>query len=448
MLFSGCASKRLAKKGLEHQKAGFYSDAAGYFYQALLKNDDNLDAKIGLKNTGQQVLNDHLVAFDKAFRNQESDIAVYNYMKARNYFNKVEQVGVKLDFPEKYVAYFEEVKHDHLQSSYQKGYKLLMEERFTEAEEIFNEIYDIDKDYKNVQQLLREARYETLYRNAQSAMNDGKYRKAYDLLEEILIDVAYKNAEYLKEQCLEKGQVTIALLAFENSSGNPRAATIVRSKLESKLNRMTNPFLRIVDRSLTEEIMDEQEINMAGIARNSGSFDAEQLDGIKAFLQSTVLQHDAYETPLSHEQKRGYLKKESKFRDKETGKTKTRVTYDKVTYEEYSKKSSASCQFSFKLVSAENGQILASDVLRASLEDEMHYVDFEGDTKNLVPGYWKYKRRDTRSDVIKDNYSDVRKLQRLAEGKRSLKSPDVLSEEAVERVALDAARKINAYNPE
>jgi hypothetical protein len=78
----------------------------------------------------------------------------------------------------------------------------------------------------------------------------------------------------------------------------------------------------------------------------------------------------------------------------------------------------------------------------------MHYVDFEGDTKNLVPGYWKYKRRDTRSDVIKDNYSDVRKLQRLAEGKRSLKSPDVLSEEAVERVALDAARKINAYNPE
>jgi hypothetical protein len=279
-------------------------------------------------------------------------------------------------------------------------------------------------------------------------MNDGKYRKAYDLLEEILIDVAYKNAESLKEQCLEKGQVTIALLAFENSSGNPRAATIVRSKLESKLNRMTNPFLRIVDRSLTEEIMDEQEINMAGIARNSGSFDAEQLDGIKAFLQSTVLQHDAYETPLSHEQKRGYLKKESKFRDKETGKTKTRVTYDKVTYEEYSKKSSASCQFSFKLVSAENGQILASDVLRASLEDEMHYVDFEGDTKNLVPGYWKYKRRDTRSDVIKDNYSDVRKLQRLAEGKRSLKSPDVLSEEAVERVALDAARKINAYNPE
>ncbi|MDZ7774531.1 MAG: hypothetical protein U5L09_02415 [Bacteroidales bacterium] len=41
-----------------------------------------------------------------------------------------------------------------------------MEERFAEAEEIFNEIYDIDKDYKNVQQLLREARYEPLYRNA------------------------------------------------------------------------------------------------------------------------------------------------------------------------------------------------------------------------------------------------------------------------------------------
>ncbi|MDZ7774530.1 MAG: hypothetical protein U5L09_02410 [Bacteroidales bacterium] len=135
----------------------------------------------------------------------------------------------------------------------------------------------------------------------------------------------------------------------------------------------------------------EREINMAGIASNGGSFDAEQLDGIKAFLQCTVLQYDAHETPLSHEQKRGYLKKESEFRDKETGKTKTRVTYDKVTYEEYSKKSSASCQFSFKLVSAENGQILASDVLRASLEDEMHYVDFEGDTKNLVPGYWKYQ---------------------------------------------------------
>ncbi|HKK10934.1 MAG TPA: hypothetical protein VJ939_08855 [Bacteroidales bacterium] len=94
LIFSGCASKRLTKKGQEHQKAGFYEQAASYFYEALQKNDDNLDAKIGLRNTGQQVLEDQLEEFYTAYQNQKTDKAVWTYLEARNYYEKVNQMGV------------------------------------------------------------------------------------------------------------------------------------------------------------------------------------------------------------------------------------------------------------------------------------------------------------------------------------------------------------------
>jgi hypothetical protein len=120
LLAGGCASKRLAKKGVEHEQAGFYREAASYYYEALLKNDDNLDAKIGLKRTGQQVLDDKLASFMKLYEESDTESAVYAYRDAVNYFEQVKSTGVHLIFPENYHSYYQEVKRDHLAGSYEK----------------------------------------------------------------------------------------------------------------------------------------------------------------------------------------------------------------------------------------------------------------------------------------------------------------------------------------
>ncbi len=63
IVLSGCASKRFVKKGLEMENAGLYSDAANMYYNSLLKNINNVDAKLGLQRTGQLVLDDYIDEF-------------------------------------------------------------------------------------------------------------------------------------------------------------------------------------------------------------------------------------------------------------------------------------------------------------------------------------------------------------------------------------------------
>lgn len=448
LLAGGCASKRLAKKGAEHEQAGFYREAASYYYEALLKNDDNLDAKIGLKRTGQQVLDDKLASFMKLYEKSDTESAVYAYRDAVNYFEQVKSTGVHLIFPENHQSYYHEVKRNHLSGSYEKGYDMLMQQKFSEAEKLFVEIYKLDPDYRDVKKLLNESRYEPLFMKGQKAMSDKKYRSAYDYFQNILMHADYKNAATLSEQCIEKGQVTIAILPIENQTRERALSEAVRARLESKLARMTNPFLKVIDRSLTEEILNEQEINLSGLTQNSESFDAGQISGTKAFLQSTVLAYNNHSGHPTSQEKKGYEKHERTVRDPDTGKKETRVSYKKVTYQEFEQKNSASCNLSFKLISAETGEILATDVVRVQKEDHMHYAAYEGDDDKLVPGYWKYRRRDSQEDDIKSSYYQVAGLQGLLNADRNIESPEALSEKVLDIVALQVARKVNAFNPE
>src|SRR5690554_1092437 len=58
---AGCTgSKSLAKKGAKLEEAGLYDNAALFYYNSLLRNSNNVDARIGLARTGQRVVNDKL----------------------------------------------------------------------------------------------------------------------------------------------------------------------------------------------------------------------------------------------------------------------------------------------------------------------------------------------------------------------------------------------------
>src|SRR5690554_4858443 len=48
------------KKGAKLEEAGLYDNAALFYYNSLLRNSNNVDARIGLARTGQRVVNDKL----------------------------------------------------------------------------------------------------------------------------------------------------------------------------------------------------------------------------------------------------------------------------------------------------------------------------------------------------------------------------------------------------
>ena len=66
VMVGGCQnSKHFTKLAAKQEAAGLTHEAANNFYTALIKNRSNVDAQIGMKKTGQLVLNEMLNDFAK-----------------------------------------------------------------------------------------------------------------------------------------------------------------------------------------------------------------------------------------------------------------------------------------------------------------------------------------------------------------------------------------------
>lgn len=440
LLIAGCASKRYTKKAAKFEEAGLYEDAAEYYYEAVKKKDSNVDAKLGLRKTGQITLDRKLADFSSAYKQADYKKAVYNYLNAEKYFNKVKVVKVDLDFPEYYKEYYEEAKGDYLNKKYADGLDKLNREDFTAALMVFEEIRKIDANYKDVQDLFITAKYEPMYRDANQFLETGLYRKAYYTFETIINGVGtYKQSIALKDEAQEKG--TISVLVTNFSYGNYRygkTASEITADLKGDLSELKNPFLKIIDpTSLNANIYNNGQINMK----------AANLAGIQGVLTGTVTKVSATTGKIYKDEKRGYIKEVTKTKDKE-GKDVETVKYYKTTYLEYKQVNNASFGVDFKLVSTNDNVVMVSDMISENNSDRVHFAAFSGDNNKLIPGYWKYKDRDSKEDVQNDNNSDINRLHQLLKADREIQSAESLLNEIMNQSVNKIAHKIDKYNPE
>lgn len=440
LLFAGCASKRYTKKAAKFEEAGLYEDAAEYYYQAVKKKDSNVDAKLGLKKTGQMTLDKKLAEFTASYKQSDYKKAVYNYLDAEKFYNKVKSVRVELDFPEYHKEYYEEAKGDYLNKKYADGVDKLNREDFAAALSVFQEIKGIDADYKDVKDLYITAKYEPMYRDANQYLETGLYRKAYYTYETIINGAgSYKQSVALKDEAQEKGTITVLVndLLYRNFKYRATASEIT-SDLKGKLSALNNPFLRIIDpSSLSVDIYENGQMNMQ----------AANLAGIKAILSGTVTEVRTINGRLDKDEQKGYLKHVTKTKDKE-GNEIEKISYTKTVYYEYKQSTSASLALNYKLISTDDNSVLVSDMISLTNSDRIHYATFKGDDKKLIPGYWKYENRNSREDVKKDNKSDINKLHDLLKADKNIKSASTLLNELVDNSVRDITEKINKYNPE
>jgi len=440
LLVAGCASKRYTKKAAKFEEAGLYEDAAEYYYQAVKKKDSNVDAKLGLRKTGQMALDKKLADFTYAYKQADYKKAVYNYLDAEKYYNKITAVKVELDFPEYHKEYYEEAKGDYLNKKYADGLDKLNREDFNAALMVFEEIRKIDANYKDVKDLYITAKYEPMYRDANLYLETGLYRKAYYTFESIISGAgSYKQSVTLKDEAQQKGTITILVTDLSFTSYNYKeTAGKLTSEIKSDLSALKNPFLKIIDpSSLDVNIYQNGQMNMQ----------AANLAGIKAVFTGNVTSVGISTSKLSKTEKRGYLKEVTKTKDAE-GKEIERVKYIKTTYFEYQQESRANLAMNFKLISTNDNSVMVSDVINLNNLDKIHYATFSGDKNKLIPGYWKYKDRNSSEDVQKDNKSDVNRLRDLLNAKKELKSSQNLLNELLGQTVKEVTSKVDKYNPE
>ncbi|MDB4835039.1 CsgG/HfaB family protein [Cyclobacteriaceae bacterium] len=397
----------MVRKARRLEKVGYYKEAAKLYFDGLRRNPKNTKAIIGVKTTGQKVLDDHLRKFYKAYSFEQYKEAIFSYKHADSVFSQIKGYNVTLDFPSYYVNYFDESKSKYLPTRYKEGKQLLDDEEFEKAEAVFKEIVYIQQDYKDADKLRRIAYVEPLYRSAQVDRENRHFRTAYYKYDEILeVKAGYKDVLDLKEEVRLEALLTIAFIPLPGEKTKIVASNEMAYQVLQDITREKDPLIKVVDRQNIDKLIEEQKLALSGLVDNSTAAQAGQILGVKAVFFGYVTHSAAQEGYLKSERKTAYEKVVTYVYNSETKKKDRKVSYDKVYYNHYTRTNSVSLTFYFKLVSSETGEILTSGTYKKSHSDFMEYSTYSGNvsklykTENGVYNPW-FRKKFRNSSAIK-----------------------------------------------
>lgn len=434
LVFGSCASRKYTKKGEKFEIAGQFEEAADMYYMAFVKKNTNLEAKDGLKRTSQMTLAKKLTEFNKSYNNQDNKEAVDKYLDARKYYDKIAGVGIELSFPSYYDEYYAEVKDIYLEDRYYEGTTLLDEEKFAQAEKVFREIVKLQANYKDAKDKLSTAIYEPKYREGLDMMETNRYRQAYYQFEDIINGAgAYKSSYDFKKECLKKGTITITIDKIANNTSVTGIETTLESKMISQIKGFNNPFIKLIDSQ-----------NQSRAADVNGSISSKSITS-SVTLYVTISKFTYNRGSQEKIEKHGYLRKKVKVMNRETEEYEYKTEYNKVVYYEYKMTRSLDMSYAYKLVNNRTSEILSTETKNVLVRDDIHYAKYDGDKKNLVPGYWKSKTTASSEDYINDKSSSIKKLNSLLSARSSIKDYNTLSSEAIGSSSNIISESVNKY---
>ena len=449
LLVAGCASKKFAKQADKYAEAGMYKNAAEMYYKSVAANKKNIDAKMGLQRTGQLLLQDKFETFKTHYKNNAVKEAVYAYIEADNYYNKVKSVGVNLIYPAENKVYWEEVKEKYLDQRYSEGMQALDAEEFATSESIFSEILSIDPSYKDSKTHWITSKYEPIYRRGIDELNSDFFRKAYYSFDDIIKGTGtYKNTLELKNEALDKAMITIAIAPFYiNYSTYYQTSQSLQNSIIKGINQINSPFYKIVADPVIATLPNNGRKSrlkdlIPYISAYSRGISA------KAILTGNITRLIERQGETIEETKPGYIKNVISYIDKETGEKKTKNEFIKTNYKEYSKENKTTFIFEYSLIDVATGTIIVSDVFNLTKNDKIHYAEYNGDTKKLVPGYWKQRDKDSPEDRIDDNNNSITNLKNLLSASKEIKSPQTITHEIISEITEKLVHSIENYNPE
>lgn len=447
ILLIACNSpKSLYKKGVKLQDQNLHEQACQYFIKSLDKKPDLIEANQALKISGQRVVNQYLDEFFKAKNFQKDKEAVYHYRSAILIQKRVERYKINLEIPSEYINDFNTLLDKYLEEIYSKALNFLTVEKFNEAEILFKEISLLKPSFKDVTDLQNVATFEPKYRLAVSFLESEKFRSAYHEFNKI--PKSYKDTELLQKIALESGLLTIGLMKFENATNQKGGQASVSAYLTDKMIKLQNPFIKLVDRTNTQTLINEQIMGLSGQTLENTGANAGELIGVKAILTGKLISYSKIKNPINKEVKKAWFERKVKNYNPDTEKHYFESVYEKITYNDFYGSNEVSISFQYQLISTETGEILLTNILKIHKKDEVHFANANHNYRNIVPGNWKWQNRKHSSDKINTSFLEKNSLKQLFKNNQNLKSVSQLSDEIYNSFAEKITQEINAYNPE
>jgi len=402
-------------------EAGLHDEASLLYMQALGHDRTNIDARIGLKKSGQLALNNYLDRFYRAHGQQQYKESVYSFRKAESFFNDVTAFNVELEFPPYYKQSYEEDLEIYLKQLYDEGSSMMQSQRFKESENRFREITTLRPGYRDVANLKKMSIIIPAYELGRQQFELGNYRKAHGHFEEVFkLDAQFKDVAELRRVSKERATLSIAVMPFENSNAYSYSTNIT-SFIVSELAKANNEFIVLVDREHTEKVIREQKLSLQFDENGKTALRAGELMGARLLLTGRVLDMGIQNPNMRSQERTGYESYQEKVYNTQKKQMENVTRYRKVMYTEFQGNSTVRMKIQYQLISAESGTILLSDVFEAQESDEVRYITYDGNARNLFSGTWRSRNEPHPSDRVFASFAQKQEVDQLLRAKRDFR---------------------------
>ncbi len=390
VLVACSGSKRVFKKAQELEKGGLHEEAAEMYLDALNRNNENVAAKIGLKRTGQVLLDNLLGNVFKGNNTQNHKLAINAFLDAQKFAEKVKTHNIKLSIPSHYEQYFSDSKEKYLSYMYNKGQDELTAENFDTANQSFDEIIRIEPSYKDVKTLKSSTINEPDYRRGQNYLQNKEYKLAYNTFDKVYQnEPTYKEVGRLREKARKEATLTISVLPIQLNhtftNYDEEILEKVQAGITQELLAAKSPFLEIVDRENMERILEEQKLGLSGAIKEGTAVRLGEILGVKAILVSKIVDIKVQKGSITKESKVGFNRYFEKTREQISGLIVNVPRYRETSYNEYSGTKTVTFYMQYDLISTETGKILVSNLVTETRQDKVNYITYDGEKASLFP---------------------------------------------------------------
>lgn len=435
LIGTGCATSRgFSKRGQKLEQAGMFEEAAGMYFTSLQKNRANVDAQIGMRNTGQLVLNKRLQEFTQLRTFDRKKEAITAWHNAVNYQNRIRSVGVTLNIPDFYLSDYQDIKAQYTEDLYNEGITLLDAGRYQDAEAKFSEIAKLDPNNSEASDLAAIAFAEPIYKEGMAAFNQERYRQAYEKMTQVNQRIpGYKDVVNIMARSLERGLFTLALLPFDNGSGVNGLDTRMNAYALEATTSINDPFLRVVDRKNMDLILEEQKLGLSGVITEETAASVGQLLGAQALVTGTVISYSSQPGTLQRYNRDAYEQFRVKMLNPE-GKEYFETRYNKVTFTELTRENRVTVSVQYRVTSLSTGEILLSRIVDRQMSDVAHWAEYNGSVDNLFPA---------KGNNVSLNRRDRQDLFALFNGRRQPKAVEDLTNDVFQVVTNEMKNEIS-----
>jgi len=433
------SARKLTKKGAALEVNGMHEEAADYYYRALLRNVDYIDALIGLKRTAPKLMDRKLQAFNSAYFNQDYQAAFNKYKDADTYRENLAKVGVELEIGKHYTDKFGECKDILAEQYYTSGKSKFEYGNYEEAIRDLQTCLTYKNPYKEAAELIAQSREaknisdaERLYQSAVAKMEAEDYRGAYyEFIRCLAFKSPYKDALDLKNEALELGKVRIGIFEFSNDTRAVGANGALYSYVVTYSVNYESPFIEVVDRDNLQRLLNEQKLGMSGVVDESTASQAGKVLGLDYVVLGRLINITQSGGTLNSQKITAYelySVKNAEGAVIQKGKP--------VTYMLYEGSKNLTYEAAYQVISVETSKIVSSDIVSASESDQVKYATYSGDPKKLcrINPDPSYNSQASVSNSMVD--------QRLFSARQKLKSQEEMQPPIIKNLATKIANGI------